>query len=1352
MMVRQSRKIRSLNAVEQHRSWLQLVDAEGPFLAVPPLKDVWPSGMPNFRHEYPDRYEDLRLALRDFEQAWEAFDQNRDSESRLVDYRTARDEWITLVLRDVVGWADTFVWGNLDVAAAASPDRTVTVTPQAALVGPEGYGALVVVTDPQESLRERPADGWSDTPIDRLDDILRRNGISIGLVTDGRWWGVVYAAEGKMTASGIVDALDWVREPRTRDAFFTLISRQHLIGGDPKERLPRLFERSVAEAEQITEALGAQVRRAVELLIQAFSEAAAEARRGGLPDPLPADPHEAYEAAVTIMMRVVFLLFAEERNLLPTGELFEQGYGISRELDRLAAQKNQESEESLDATSLTWHRLLATSQALHGGASFESLRMPAYGGSLFDPRRFPFLTATTEHGTLAVTVSDRVLLHILCSVQVAEVDNRRTRQKEARRISFRDIDVEQIGYIYEGLLGYTCVRANEVYLGLTGTSGSDPTIALTSLEQLAERNPEPTRLAEALRKWISADQPSAKPSSKAQIARDITAEPEPIRISALAQAVGGDPDLRDRITGWLGLVRPDLRNRPFVVLENGLMVKETPSRKNAGAHYTPKSLAEEVVTHALQPLCYAPGPHQSGDERQWRLKSSDDLLALKVADIACGSGAFLVAAARYLADRVVEAWIAEDPSNAKRKDLTTQAIREVVANCLYGADINDMAVEMCKLSLWLVSLDPRKPFSFVDDKIFLGNSLLGLNSLAQIEALHICPQAKPKQEGLFLLDAANRPADRIDLRGVIERVRRRREQLTNEINDADPARSGAAKNRLLTTIHDDLAQVRMLADAVIAAGLPHGGKPGKKLNDAYEDLEAAASRAFPTTGDPDPTTLEEIITRGLTPTVTTDYQRWQPLHWVLAVPDVMQRGGFDTIIGNPPFLGGQKLTGAMGTEMRDWFVNIVADGRRGSADLVAYFFLRAVCLLQPYGTIGLIATNTLAQGDTREVGLDAMVADGFIITRAIQSRSWPASSANLEYAAVWGTRAPISDEAPRVADDIKVRRISTLLEPAGRIEGKPFRLKENEGIAFQGCIALGMGFVITPEEAHEWIAADPRNAEVLFPYLNGQDLNSRPDASASRRVIDFGEMTETEASSYKLPWQRVKAKVHPERIVKDAEKYPRMVNEWWKFWNARPMLRGAITNLSEVLAITRVSKTVMPIRVTTGQVFSDSLNVFATASYSDQAVLSSSLHQIWAIAYGSTLETRVRYTPSDVFETFPLPCKRENLFEIGRRLTETRREIMQRRGMGLTALYNLINDQTLSESADRDVDRLREIQIEIDSETAASYGWGDIRMNHGFYSYKGQLRWSPCAAARAEILERLLMENHRRATAEMRRD
>ena len=91
--------------------------------------------------------------------------------------------------------------------------------------------------------------------------------------------------------------------------------------------------------------------------------------------------------------------------------------------------------------------------------------------------------------------------------------------------------------------------------------------------------------------------------------------------------------------------------------------------------------------------------------------------------------------------------------------------------------------------------------------------------------------------------------------------------------------------------------------------------------------------------------LEEILEAGLTPTVPTDYDRWKPLHWIIAVPDVMERGGFDAIIGNPPFLGGKKLTGAMGTNIRDWLVNTLAGGQSGHADLVAYFFLRATSLL-----------------------------------------------------------------------------------------------------------------------------------------------------------------------------------------------------------------------------------------------------------------------------------------------------------------------------------------------------------------------------------------------------------------------
>jgi hypothetical protein len=1169
-MARVARPKAKIKATDQHRAWLELFDTEGPFLAIPPLKRVWPQGMPGLGDASKAA---LIGARKDFESAWEALDRTPDSEGALGAYRAARDAWVQAILRDVAGWAESLSWGPVAGVEARSPNRAVTVGAQAALTGGEGVGALVHVIDPVESLRQTPNDLWAATPVDRLEALLRESAIPVGIVTDGRWWGLVCAREGAMAASGVVDALTWVEEPRARDAFFALIGRQHIIGGDPEERLPVLFEQSVAAAEEITEALGAQVRRAVELLVQSFSESAAEASRRGLPYPLPGRTHDTYEAAVTVMMRAVFLLFAEERGLLPSGELFEQGYGISGELDRLITRETEESEEALDSTSLTWHRLLATSQALYQGASFENLRMPAYGGSLFDPARFPFLTATNEHGTLGVTVSDRVMLHVLRSVQVAAIKG------EARRISFRDIDVEQIGYIYEGLLGYTAAIAEEVIVGLNGTLGEEPEIALSVLESLGAEHPEPKALAAAIRARVLEEQPSAKPPSVAALAKGIVAQVDPTVLSALTQSVADDLALRDRVQPWLGIVRLDLRRRPFVVLEDGLLVKETPSRKNAGAHYTPKSLAEEVVLHALQPLCYLPGPHQTGDEGEWQLKSSSELLSLKVADVACGSGAFLVAAARFLADRVVEAWSAEDDRNSGRRDLHTRAVRQVVANCLYGADINEMAVEMCKLSLWLVSLDRDLPFSFVDDKVLLGNSLLGVTRIDQLRHLHIDPARLGSQRMLDVFD--------VDIEGSIQRAIELRRTLVTEIDEDDPARTGAAKRRQLAEFQRVTSDLRRIADGIIAVGLAHGGKPGKALDEAYENFRIAVAAAYPENGDSDDQFLQSLITEGLRPTVVTDYERWQPLHWVIEAPDVIiDNGGFDAVIGNPPFLGGQKLTGAMGTNVRDWLINAVASGRRGSADLVAYFFLRATSLLQANGTVGLIATNTVAQGDTREVGLDAMVEAGFTITRSIQSRSWPAASANLEYAAVWGTddRCP-SD--PRVSDDLAVRSISTLLEPSGRIGGKPHSLHENRRrFGFIGCIVLGKGFVLEPGEAQEWIAADARNKEVLFPYLNGEDLNSSPSSEATRWVIDFGHRSLSDSSRYDLPFLRLTETVQPERAKNNRKVYR---DKWWQYAEVRPAMRRAIRQLPEILVIARVSKTVMPLRVPTGQVPSEGL-------------------------------------------------------------------------------------------------------------------------------------------------------------------
>ena len=168
--------------------------------------------------------------------------------------------------------------------------------------------------------------------------------------------------------------------------------------------------------------------------------------------------------------------------------------------------------------------------------------MPAYGGSLFDPDRFPFLTATNEHGTLAVTVSDRVMLHVLRSVQIAERQGR-----GARRISFRDIDVEQIGYIYEGLLGYTVRHGRpDLPRARSARPAPSPRSRSTTLDELADSQPGPE---EARRRdpspGSSEDQPSAKAPSAAALAKALaTPASTPTAISALTQAVGDDLELR----------------------------------------------------------------------------------------------------------------------------------------------------------------------------------------------------------------------------------------------------------------------------------------------------------------------------------------------------------------------------------------------------------------------------------------------------------------------------------------------------------------------------------------------------------------------------------------------------------------------------------------------------------------------------------------------------------------------------------------------------------------------------------------------------------------------------------------
>ena len=330
-------------------------------------------------------------------------------------------------------------------------------------------------------------------------------------------------------------------------------------------------------------------------------------------------------------------------------------------------------------------------------------------------------------------------------------------------------------------------------------------------------------------------------------------------------------------------------------------------------------------------------------------------------------------------------------------------------------------------------------------------------------------------------------------------------------------------------------------------------------------------------------------------------------------------------------------------------------------------------------------------------------------------------------------------------DDAAVNEITPSLDAASRVTGAPHRLAANAGIAFQGSNILGLGFTMTPGEARELIERDPRNAEVLFPYLNGEDLNSRPDCSARRWVINFRDWPIERAQQYPDCFERVVRLVKPERD-RNRDRSRREI--WWRFTRPALDLHRAIQGLDRVLVIALVSKVALPVFSRSGQVFSHMLGVFATDDSADLAFLSSAPHYWWAISRASSLKGDLRYTPSDVFETLARPEPTQRMRELGERLDAYRRDLMLDRDEGLTKTYNRVHDEREPAA---DIAGLRAIHVEIDHAVAEAYGWHDLVLDHGFHETRQGVRYTIGPAVRQEILDRLLELNFARHAEEARR-
>jgi hypothetical protein len=451
--------------------------------------------------------------------------------------------------------------------------------------------------------------------------------------------------------------------------------------------------------------------------------------------------------------------------------------------------------------------------------------------------------------------------------------------------------------------------------------------------------------------------------------------------------------------------------------------------------------------------------------------------------------------------------------------------------------------------------------------------------------------------------------------------------------------------------------------------------------------------------------------------------------------------GFAGIVSNPPFQGGQKITGALGTDYRDYLVEYLANGKRGSADLCAYFFLRASQMVRLNGHCGLLATNTVAQGDSREVGLDQVILASWTIPRAVPSRKWP-GEASLEVAHIWLRHG--NWLGTYVLDEKYVEGILPSLTSIGTVQGNPNLLCTNEDKSFQGSIVLGRGFVLGPEEAQALIDKDPRNRDVLYPYLGGEDLNSRFDQSPSRWVINFHDWPLERAENYPDCMKIVLGEVKPERIKNNRKIYR---DKWWQYAEKRVSLYNTIEGMDRVLVKAQVSKTWGWTFVPNGWVYDAKLLVFAFNEEIEFAVLQSTFHWEWSIQYGTTLRLDMSYTPTTNFETFPFPDNILSLDNIGESYYSHRKSIMLTRQEGLTKTYNRFHDP--HETAE-DIAQLRELHKEMDEAVAREYGWDDLVLEHGFHETKQGLRYTISEEARREVLGRLLKLNHERYAEEVK--
>ncbi len=1269
------------------------------------------------------------------------------------------------------------------------------------------------------------------SPHSRMERLLRAKAVPAGLLFNGRALRLVSAPRGETsgwTDFQLADMLLVAGRPICT-ALRLLLNEQRLLALPRRQRLAALLADSRKYQNEVSERLAEQVLHALYELLRGFQAAHDASRKELLGDQLREDPGGIYHGLLTVVLRLVFLLYAEERDLLSEEATFVRHYSLASLHDRLRADAALHP-DTMDQRYGAWAQLLALFRMIHNGAAAADLRLPPRHGVLFDFDRFPFLegrppgsVAQNHERVAAPLVSDGTVHRALEKLLVLDGD----------RLSYRALDVEQIGSVYETMMGFRLERAEGPSCAIKPAKrhGAPATVNLAALLE----KPVDRRV-----RWFRERTDRRLTDKAAKALRNAR---------TIDELHAGLDRVIDRAA------TPDLAPKGHMILQ------PSDERRRSGSHYTPRELTEPIVRDTLEPIldrlreqaagsagqepatppdlsapaehgsrvrsprhqgpATAPdlsargpsGPHPAPTTKAPR---PEQILGLKVCDPAMGSGAFLVESCRQLGDALVDSWHAHDaaPPIPPDEDEAVHARRLVARNCLYGVDRNAVAVDLAKLSLWLTTLARDHPLTFLDHALRHGDSLVGL-APEQIQAFHWKGKEKRFQAGIETTWIREQVEKALRLRRAIQEAR-------------DDTPDWVLRDRL-DQAEDELARVKRNGDLVVAAFFERqkpgerealrrsfaaelqfetasgsGGKPSSRPGeDEQASVPASVSGHSGSSGSIRASPSNAISTIGWLEEFRNGDPPLAPFHWAIEYPEVFlleerENSGFDAVVGNPPFAGKNTIGNANVPGYKAWLKQLHEESH-GNADLVAHFFRRAFTLVREGGAFGLIATNTIAQGDTRSTGLRFICKHGGEIFRARRRVKWPGLAA-VVVSVVHLHRGPW--HGPRMLDGVTQPKITAFLFHRGGHED-PARLTENAGKSFQGSIVLGMGFtfddtdtkgVATPlAEMNRLIEQDPKNREAIFPYIGGKEVNASPIHAHHRYVINFhdwplrredrGDRSQRWATAPKeqrKQWLReggvpvdypdpvaadwpellaiVEERVKPERAEKNDAVARRL---WWQFLRPRPELQGAIAGLDRVLAISRVTQHVGFAYLPAGKVYADRLIIFPSPTHAAFCALQSRPHELWARFFGSSLEDRLTYTPSDCFETFPFPENWETHSDLevaGAAYHGFRADLMLRSDEGLTKTYYRFHDPEEQSSG---ITRLRELHSAMDRAVLAAYGWTDIGTACEFLldyeideetwgKRKKPYRYRWPDEVRDEVLARLLELNAQRAAEEKR--